>query len=77
MEERGNRKRVLKYHQEGVSMRLTWAGIEEERAVYLGACTNVVRDLTDSSPEDWDLVRAAMLHLAHFEGLGHVSMAGR
>ena len=52
-------------------MGLTWAGIEEERAVYLGDYTNVVRDLADSSPEDWDLVRAAMLHIAHSEGLCH------
>ena len=71
MEEQDIKERVLKYHQEGVSMRLTWAGIEEERAVYLGDFTNVVRDLTNSSPEDWDLVRAAMLHIAHIEGLCH------
>ena len=52
-------------------MGLTGAGIEEERAVYLGDYTNVVRDLADSSPEEWDLVRTAMLHIAHSEGLCH------
>ena len=58
-------KRHLGYHQEHVSMYLAWGGIEEERAAYLGDYTNVVRDLADSSSDDWDLVRAAMLHIAH------------
>ena len=48
---------------------LTWVGIEEERAVYLCNYNNVVRDLANSSPDEWALVRAAMLHIAHSEDL--------
>ncbi len=69
MEDQDIKQRVLKYHQEDVSRGLTWASIEEERAVYLGDYINVVRDLADSSPDDWDLARAAMLHITHSEGL--------
>ena len=48
---------------------LTWVGIEEKRAVYLGAYNNVLRDVADPSPDDWDLLRAAMLHIASSESL--------
>ena len=50
-------------------MMLTRVGIEEERAVYLGGYKSVVQDLSDPSPEDWALLRAAMLHIARSEGL--------
>ncbi len=61
--------RVRTYHQERVSRRLTWIGIGENRAVYLGGYNNVLRDLADPSPDDWDLLRAAMLHIAFSESL--------
>ena len=69
MDEQDTKQRVLKYHEEHVSMMLTWAGIEEERAVYLGDYNNVVRDLADPSLDDWALVRAAMLHISFSEDL--------
>ena len=69
MDEQDINRRVLKAHQESVSMYLSWAGIEEERAVYLGDYNNVVRDLADLPSDDWDLVRAAMLHIARSEDL--------
>ena len=48
---------------------LTWVGIEEERAVYLGDYKSVFQDLADPSPDDWALLRAAMLHIARSEDL--------
>ena len=63
------RVRVLTHHQKSVSRGLTWVGIEEDRAVHLGAYNSVLRDLADPSPEDWDLLRAAMLHIALSENL--------
>ena len=69
MDEEELKGRVLTYHQESVSRRLTWVGIDEDRAVYLGAYSNVLRDLAEPSPDDWDLLRAAMLHIAFSEGL--------
>ena len=69
MDEQDTRQRVLKYHEEHVSMMLTWVGIEEERSVYLGDYNNVVRDLADPSLDDWALLRAAMLHIARSEDL--------
>ena len=69
VEEQDISQRVLKYHQEHVSRMLTWAGIEEERAVYLCDYNNVVRDLANPSPDEWTLVRAAMLHITHSEDL--------
>ena len=50
-------------------MYLSWDGIEEERIVYLGDYDNIVGDLACSSRDDWALVRAAMLHIAHSEDL--------
>ena len=69
LDEQDIRQRVLEYHQEDVSRRLKYVGIGEERALYLGDYKKVVRDLADPSPEDWTLVRAAMLHIAGSEGL--------
>ena len=69
MDEQDINQRVLKYHQEHVSRMLTWVGIEEERAVYLCDYNNVVRDLANPSPDEWALVRAAMLHITHSEDL--------
>ena len=43
--------------------------IDEERAVYLCDYNNVVRDLANTSPDEWVLVRAAMLHITHSEDL--------
>ena len=37
MDEEELKGRVLTYHQEDVSRRLTWVGIEEDRAVHLAA----------------------------------------
>ena len=48
---------------------LTWVGIEEDRAVYLAAYKNVLRDLADPFQIDWALLRAAMLHIASSESL--------
>ena len=48
---------------------LTRAGIEEERAVYLCDYNNVVQDLGNPSPDEWALVRAAMLHITLSEDL--------
>jgi hypothetical protein len=62
-------KRHLGYHQEHVSMNLTLSGIDDERAVYLGDYTNVVRDLADHDLDDWSLVQAAMLHIVYSEDL--------
>ena len=50
-------------------MYLSWAGIEEKRAVHLADHNNVVRDLADCSPDDWALVRAAGHHIAESESL--------
>ena len=69
MDEQELKRRVLTYHQESVSRRLTWVGIEEDRAVHFGAYNNVLRDLADPSPDDWALLRAAMLHIAFSESL--------
>ena len=69
MEEQDISQRVLKYHQEHVSRMLTRAGIEEERAVYLCDYNNVVQDLGNPSPDEWALVRAAMLHITLSEDL--------
>ena len=69
MDEQELKRRVLKYHQKSVSRGLTWVGIEEDRAVYLGSYRNVLRDLADPSPDDWELLRAAMLHVALSESL--------
>ena len=69
LDEQEINQRVLSYHQENVSRMLTWVGIGEERALYLGDYRNVVRDLADPSPDDWALVRAAMLHIAHSDNL--------
>ena len=65
----GMQKRHWGYHQEHVSMNLTWSGIDDERAAYLGDYTNVVRDLANHDPDDWGLVRAAMLHILHSKEL--------
>ena len=56
-------KRHWGYHQEHVSMRLTLYDMDGERAAYLGDYINVVRDLANLDPDDWGLVRAAMLHI--------------
>ena len=69
MDEQELKRRVLTYHQESVSRRLTWVGIEEERATHLAEYNNVLQDLADPSPDDWDLLRAAMLHIAFSESL--------
>ena len=69
MDEQDINQQILEAHQELVSIYLPWAGIEEERAVYLGDYNNVVRDLAVPSPDDWALVRAAMLHIASSEEL--------
>ena len=60
---------ILENHQDRVSRYLSWAGIEEKRAVYLADHNNVVRDLADCSPDDWALVRAAGHHIARSENL--------
>ena len=60
---------ILENHQDLVSMYLSWAGIEEKRAVYLADHNNVVRDLADCSPDDWALVRAVMHHIVGSENL--------
>ena len=69
LDEEELRKRVLQYHQDHVSRMLTWVDVEEQRAVHLGDYKNVVRDLADSSLDDWVLLRAAMLHVACSENL--------
>ena len=69
MDEEELKGRVLTHHQEGVSTRLTWVGIEDDRAVHLAAYNNVLRGLDDPSPDDWALLRAAMLHIALSESL--------
>ena len=69
MDEQEMKWRVLTHHQENVSRGMTWVGIEEDRAVHLGAYSNVLRDLAEPSPDDWDLLRAAMLHIAFSESL--------
>ena len=48
---------------------LTWVGIEEERAAYLGDHKNVLAELADPSTDDWPLVRAAFLHIANSDNL--------
>ena len=69
MDEKELKGLVLTYHQEDVSRRLTWVGIEEDRAVHFAAYNNVLRGLADPSPDDWALLRAAMLHIALSESL--------
>ena len=69
MDEQDINHYILENHQDQVSMYLSWAGIEEERAVYLADHNNVVRDLADCSPDDWTLVRAAGHHIAGSESL--------
>lgn len=69
MDEEEQKRRIVTYHQENVSRLLTQIGIEEDRAVHLGAYNNVLEDLADSSPEDWALLRASMLHIAFSERL--------
>ena len=69
MDEGELKGRVLTHHQEDVSRRLTWVGIEEDRAVHLAAYNNVLRGLADPSRDDWALLRAAMLHIALSESL--------
>ena len=69
MDEQDINHYILENHQDLVSMYLSWAGIEEKRAVYLADHNNVVRDLADCSPEDWTLVRAAGHHIAESESL--------
>lgn len=64
MDEQDINHYILENHQDLVSMYLSWAGIEEKRAVYLADHNNVVRDLADCSPDDWTLVRAAGHHIA-------------
>ena len=69
IDEQELKRRVLTYHQESVSRRLTEVGIEEDRATHLATYNNVLRDLADPSPDDWALFRAAMFHIALSEGL--------
>ena len=69
MDEQELKQRVLTYHQEDVSYRLTRVGVEEDRAAHLGDYDNVLRELTDPSPSDWALLRAAMLHATLSESL--------
>ena len=69
MDEEELKGRVLTYHQESVSRRLTWVGIDEDRADHLAEYNNVLNGLADPSPDDWDLLRAAMLHIAFSESL--------
>ena len=69
MDEQDINHYILENHQDMVSMYLSWAGIEEKRAVYLADHNNVVRDLADCSPDDWALVRAAGHHIAGSESL--------
>ena len=56
---------VFNHHKDNVSMMLTWVGIEEARAAYLGDYRNVLAEMADPSTDDWPLVRAALLHIAH------------
>ena len=60
---------TLEAHQQLVSLSLSWTDIEEGRRAYLSDYNNVVRALADSSPDDWALVRAAVLHIRHCEEL--------
>ena len=69
LDEQEIKRRVFNNHQENVSMMLTWVGIEEERAAYLGDYRNVLAELADPSTDDWPLVRAALLHIAHSDNL--------
>ena len=69
MEEQDINQRILESHQHRVSRDLSWAGIEEKRAVYLADHNNVVRDLADCPADDWALVRAARHHIAGYESL--------
>ena len=69
MDEQDINHYILENHQDRISMYLSWAGVEEERAVYLADHNNVVRDLADCSPDDWTLVRAAGHHIAGSESL--------
>lgn len=63
------RERVSKYHQENVSMMLTWVGIEDELAAHLCDYKNVLADLSNPSAENWPLVRAALLHISQSDSL--------
>ena len=69
LDEHEIRRRISDSHQEHVSMMLTWVGIEEERAASLGDFRNVMEELADPSPDDWPLVRAALLHIAQSDNL--------
>ena len=69
MDEQELKLRVLTYHQESVSRRLTEVGIEEDRAIHLATYNNVLRDLADPAPDDWALLRAVMFHIALSESL--------
>ena len=55
---------VFNHHKDNVSMMLTWVGIEEARAAYLGDYRNVLAAMADPSTDDWPLVRAALLHIS-------------
>ena len=69
MDEQELKQLVLTYHQEDVSNRLTRDGVEEDRAAHLGIYDNVLQDLADPAPDDWALLRAAMLHIALSQSL--------
>ncbi len=69
MDEQDISQLVLDSHERLVSMSLTWAGIDEDRADYLGDYKNIVRDLGNPHREDWPLLRAAMHHIAHAQQL--------
>ena len=64
-------------------MRLTLYDMDGERVAYLGDYINVVRDLANLDPDDWGLVRAAMLHILisqeyvfeHNRGIGQKILA--
>lgn len=69
LDEQEIRQRVTNYHQESISMMLTWADTDEERAAYLSDYENALAELADPSTDDWLLVRAALLHVAHSDNL--------
>ena len=72
MDEQELKRRIPNNHQEHVSMMLNWVGIEEVRAAYLGDYRNVLPELADPSADDWPLVRADLIHIAHSDNLHSV-----
>lgn len=69
MDDSDLRQQITDAHRDLISMELTRAGIEEQRSAFLSDYKNVLLGLGDRPPEDWALLRAAMLHIARSETL--------